>query len=31
LINFCKNLAKEKEFCYYMESNNIATNVAIKF
>ena len=29
--NFNKNLAKEKEFWYYMEGNNIATNVAIKF
>ncbi len=29
--NFCKIIAKEKKICYYMESNNIATYVAIKF
>ncbi len=31
LTNFDKNIAKEKEIWYYMESNNIATYVAIKF
>lgn len=29
--NFRKIIAKEKEIWYYMESNNIATYVAIKF
>jgi len=31
LINFEKLIAKERKICYYMESNNIATYVAIKF
>lgn len=30
-VNFRKIIAKEKKIWYYMESNNIATYVAIKF